>query len=115
MRCHDLDHARKVASDHLGHLPWRQPLGQGGEPADVGEHDGGLQLLPQRQRRWRGLDQLGDLGWQEGGEHPGEQRPFLHALEAKAESGLGGQVGDQLLAGDGERLSGRSRHGQRPE
>ena len=46
---------------------------------------------------------------------PGEQGALLHALEAETESGLRGQVGDQLLAGGGERLPRRDGHSQRPQ
>jgi hypothetical protein len=44
-------HRPKVPTDDLGHLPRRDLLGEGGEPPDIGEQDGDLQLPLQRQRR----------------------------------------------------------------
>ena len=40
-----------VAFDYLGNLSGREPFGKGGEPTNVGEQDGRLHLLTQRQRR----------------------------------------------------------------
>jgi hypothetical protein len=44
-------HRRQVPANDLGDLPGRDLLGEGGEPANVGEQDRHLQLPLERERR----------------------------------------------------------------
>jgi hypothetical protein len=115
MGADNFGHGRQVPPDHLRDLPRREPFSQGGKPADVGEHDGRLELLLQRQRGRRCLHQLGDLRRQEGRQRSGKKGPLLHLLEPKPQPGLGSQVGDELLAGRGERFGRGDPHSQRPQ
>jgi hypothetical protein len=101
-------------------LPGRDLLGEGREPPDVGEQDGDLELSLERQGRRRGLDQLGDLGGQEGGERPGEQGPLVQPgqvaaadadVQAQGEGHAGaGQARDDLVGPQGAGGHGRADH-----
>ena len=75
-----LGHGRQVPTDEFSGPERRQLLGERGEAANVGEQDGRLDLLAERERGRGLLDHRCDFGWKEGRERAGEERTLLRPL-----------------------------------